>query len=53
MEQELSLIVEFIHEKKGVWITPIPPHPNDARQTMLMNYMANVAKQYFENKNKF
>lgn len=52
MEEKLRLIVEYIHEKKGIWITPIAPHPHDARQTMLMNCMSSIAKEYFENKNR-
>jgi hypothetical protein len=48
MEQSLKLIVDYIHEKKGVWITPIPPQ--NARQNMLMNMMAQVAFEYFESK---
>jgi hypothetical protein len=48
MEQKLSLIINYIHEKKGVWITPIPPQ--DARQQMLMMHMAQIAEQYFESK---
>lgn len=48
MEQSLKLIVDYIHEKKGVWITPIPPQ--NQTQTFLMNMMAKVAFEYFENK---
>ena len=48
MQNKLELIVNYINEKKGVWITPSPPM--DARQIMLMNHMANIAHQYFESK---
>jgi hypothetical protein len=48
MEQSLKLIVDYIHEKKGVWITPIPPQ--NQRQQMLMNVMAQIAQDYFESK---
>jgi len=48
MEQSLKLIVDYIHEKRGIWITPIPPQ--NARQQMLMNMMAQVAQDYFESK---
>lgn len=46
MEQSLKLIVDYIHAKKGIWITPIPPQ--NQRQVMLMNVMAQVAREYFE-----
>jgi hypothetical protein len=49
MEQSLKLIVDYIHEKRGVWITPIPPQ--NARQQMLMMHMASIAKEYFDSKN--
>lgn len=46
MKQSLKLIANYIHAKKGVWITPIPPQ--NQRQTMLMNVMAQIAVEYFE-----
>lgn len=48
MEQQLRLIVEYIHEKKYVWITPIPPQ--NERHFMLMGVMAQIAKEYFDSK---
>lgn len=48
MQASIKLIVDYIHEKKGVWITPIPPY--NPHQVMLCEYMANIAKDYFETK---
>ena len=48
MQQKLELIVNYIHEKKGVWITPIPP--STPMREMLMNHMANIAREYFDSK---
>lgn len=48
MQQKLELIVNYIHEKKGVWITPIPPM--NGRQMMLMDVMSRIAYDYFESK---
>lgn len=50
MHQNLDLIVRYIYEKKGVWITPIPPI--NQRQQMLMIAMAEIAKKYFNSKNE-
>ena len=46
MEQSLKLIVDYIHAKKGVWITAIPPR--NQREVLLMNYMAQISAEYFE-----
>lgn len=50
MQQNLELIVNYIHEKKGVWVTPTPPV--NGLQHALMAHMASVAKEYFDNKGK-
>lgn len=50
METQLKLIVDYVYEKKGIWITPIPPQ--NAHHLMVMEFMANVSKEYFENKKK-
>lgn len=49
MEAQLKLIVDYIHEKKGIWITPTPPQNNYQHNLMLM--MSQIAKQYFDTKN--
>lgn len=46
MESKLKLIVDYIHEKKGAWVTPIPPM--NGVQEMKMNVMAQIAKDYFD-----
>ena len=48
MEQHLKLIVDYIREKKGVEITPIPPQNQNHYNLML--YMSSVAQNYFNTK---
>ncbi len=50
LQQHLDLVTKYIHEKKGIWITPIAPQ--GPRQEMLLGAMSEVAKEYFDNKDK-
>lgn len=47
---DLQMIEQYILEKKGVKITAIMPR--NSRELQLFIFMAQVAKEYFENKPK-